>query len=38
MHAIGVAFKMFGIWELESEVLGILDGAVIRFPNFLPGK
>ncbi len=29
---------MFGIWGWESELLGILEVAVIGIPAFFPGK
>jgi hypothetical protein len=40
MQVITVAFRlaMFGIWGWESELLGILEVAVIGIPAFFPGK
>jgi hypothetical protein len=35
MQFINVAFRLarFGIWALESELLGMLEGAVIRYSS-----
>jgi hypothetical protein len=35
MQVISVAFRMArsGIWELKSELLGMLEGAVIRYSS-----
>ncbi len=35
MQVISVAFRLvkIGIWELESELLGMLEGAVIRYSS-----
>jgi hypothetical protein len=40
MQVISVAFSlaMFGIWGWESELLGMLEGAVIDIPAFFSGK
>jgi hypothetical protein len=40
MQVISVAFSMdmFGFPGLEHELLGMLEGAVIRNPYFFPGK